>query len=204
MQHGHVPLIGLLSAAVWSAVDSVQWSPLIAAAAIITPLGILYAAKPTIGLAVFVARPSRWAVLGAVVVTTIAFLAQPSWVVEWRSALADRTGITTLVRHPGGAFALLSLIKWRRPEARMLAVLACVPMTPALYETVPLLLIPRRWWEAVLLVLASYVVLGWAMRVPLKDYTNYAAHMANSANAIALVLFPLATLMVLRRPNTSS
>ena len=83
----------------------------------------------------------------------------------------------------------------------MLAVLACVPMTPALYETVPLLLIPRRWWEAVLLVLASYVVLGWALRVPLTDYTHYAAHMANSAGAIALVLYPLATLMVLRRPN---
>jgi hypothetical protein len=140
-------------------------------------------------------------VLGGLAATMIAFIVVPGWVGEWRHALTNRIGITTLARHPGGVLALFSLLKWRRPEARMLAVLACVPMTPALYETVPLLLIPRRWWEAALLVLASYVVLALAMRVPLIDLSNYAAHMENSANAIALILYPLATLMVLRRRN---
>jgi hypothetical protein len=201
MEYGHAPLIGLLSAAVGSAIDSVQWSPLLAAATVLTPVGIAYAAKPTIGLAMFAARPSRWALLGGLAVTVIAFIAIPGWVAEWRNALANRTGMTTLVLHPGGAFALLSLLRWRRPEARMLAVLACVPVTPALYETVPLLLIPRRWWEAALLVLASYFVLGLAMRAPLPDVSYYAAHMENSANVIALILYPLATLMVLRRRN---
>ena len=204
MEYGHAPLIGLLSAAVWSAIDSVQWSPLLAAATVLTPVGIAYAAKPTIGLAMFAARPSRWALLGGLAVTVIAFIAIPGWVPEWRNALANRTGMTTLVLHPGGALALLSLLRWRRPEARMLAVLACVPVTPALYETVPLLLIPRRWWEAALLVLASYVVLGIAMRVPLPNLSHYAAHMENSANAIALILYPLATVMVLRRRNEGS
>jgi hypothetical protein len=201
MRHGHAPLIGLLSASVASAIDSVQWSPLLAAAIAITPLGVVLAAKPTIGLAIFVARPSRWAIFGGLAVTAIAFAFLPTWFVEWRQALSDRTGITALVLHPGGAIALLGLLKWRRPEARMLAVLACVPMTPVLYESVPLLLVPRRWWEALLFVFASYVVLGWSMRVPLTDYSFYAAHMANSAAVIAVVLYPLATLMVLRRPN---
>jgi hypothetical protein len=200
-RHGHAPLIGLLSASVASAIDSVQWSPLLAAATAIAPLGVVLAAKPTIGLAMFVARPSRWAFFGGLAVTAVAFALLPSWFVEWREALSDRTGIAMLALRPGGAIALLCLLKWRRPEARMLAVLACVPMTPVLYETVPLLLIPRRWWEALLLVFASYVVLGWSMRVPLTDYSYYAAHMANSAAVIALVLYPLATLMVLRRPN---
>jgi hypothetical protein len=85
----------------------------------------------------------------------------------------------------------------------MLAVLACVPVTPALYETVPLLLIPRRWWEASLFVLASYAVLAWVQRVPLRGLSNFSAHMANSADAIALLLFPLATLIVLMRPNVA-
>ena len=204
MEYGHAPLIGLLSAAVGSAIDSVQWSPLLAAATVLTPMGIAYAAKPTIGLAMFAARPSRWAVFGGLAVMVIAFMAIPGWVGEWRTALANRVGITTLALHPGGALALLCLLRWRRPEARMLAVLTCVPMTPALYETVPLLLIPRRWWEAALLVLASYVVLGLAMRVPLPDLSYYAAHMENSANAIALILYPLATVMVLRRRNEGS
>lgn len=201
MRHGHAPLIGLLSAGVASAIDSVQWSPLLTAATVLAPLGVLLVAKPTIGLAMFAARPSRWAVGGAALLTLIAFIVQPNWVTGWREALTDRVGLTSLVLHPGGAVALLCLLKWRRPEARMLAVLACVPMTPALYETVPLLLIPRRWWEAALLVLASYGVFAWVMRVPLRDLSDYAAHMANSADAIALVLVPLATLMVLRRPN---
>jgi hypothetical protein len=204
MRYGHAPLIGLLSAGVWSAVDSVQWSPLLASATVMAPLGVLFVAKPTIGLAMFAARPSRWAVVGGLVVTAIAFLIQPTWLSEWRSTTADRVGITSLVLHPGGVLALLSLLKWRRPEARMLAILACVPMTPVLYETVPLLLVPRRRWEAVSLVIASYVALVWARRIvpPLDfDHRIYAAYMENSANGIALVLYPLATLMVLRRPN---
>jgi hypothetical protein len=201
MRYGHAPLIGLISAAVASAIDSVQWSPLLAAATVVTPLGALFVAKPTIGLAMFAARPSRWAMIGGMALTAVSFVFHPNWFVEWQTALSDRIGITAVALHPGGALALLCLLKWRRPEARLLAVLACVPMTPVLYETVPLLLIPRRWWEAVLLVIASYAVLGWAMRVPLTDYTYYASHMANSAAAIALMLYPLATLMVLRRPN---
>ena len=53
MQHGHPPLIGLMSAAAGSAIDSTQWSPILAAAIAIPPLGVLFVAKPTIGLAMF-------------------------------------------------------------------------------------------------------------------------------------------------------
>jgi hypothetical protein len=204
MRNGHAPLLGLMSAAIASALSSVQWSPLLAAATVLAPLGVLYVAKPTIGLAMFIARPSRWAIVGGIGLMVVAFLIQPNWLAQWRNALTDRTGTATLALHPGGALALLALIKWRRPEARMLAVLACVPMTPALYETVPLLLIPRRWWEAALLVAASYGVAGWVMRMPLRDIRDYAPLMATSADAIALTLLPLATFMVLRRPNEGS
>jgi hypothetical protein len=201
MRHGHAPLIGLLSASAISVMASVQWSPLFAAATVLAPLGILFVAKPTIGFAMFAARPSWWAVIGGLTATVIAFLVQPNWVAEWRAALTDKVGITALVLRPGGAVALLALLRWRRPEARMLAVLVCVPMTPVLYEMVPLLLIPRRWWEATMLVLASYVVAFWAVILPSQDLSKYASNMASSAQANALVLIPLATLLVLRRPN---
>ena len=194
MHHGHAPLIGLVSAAAGSAIDSTQWSPILAAAIAIPPLGVFFVAKPTIGLAMFAARPSRWAILGGLAVAVVAFLVRPSWAGEWREAVADQRGMTILIRHPGGIFALLALFRWRRPEARMLAVLACVPMTPALYETVPLLLIPRRWWEAAFLVLASYGVLGWAMRTPLSLAT-YGVVMTNSANAFGSPLTQVPPLM---------
>jgi hypothetical protein len=179
----------------------VQWSPLLTAATVLTPLGVLFAAKPTIGLALFAARPSRWAVGGGAVLCAVAFGLQPTWLWEWRDALTNRIGITALVFHPGGAVALLALLRWRRPEARMLAVLVCVPMSPALYETIPLLLIPRRWWEAMLFVLAGYVVAVWVQGVPRTGVTLWDAQMRQSATAIALVLIPLVTAMVLQRPN---
>jgi hypothetical protein len=201
MRHGHAPLIGLVSAGVASAINSVQWSPVLAAATVIAPLGILLAAKPTIGLAMFAARPSWWAVGGGMLLVAASFVAQPEWLAAWRAATSNHLGISALALHPGGALGLLGLLKWRRPEARMLAALVCVPMAPFLYETVPMLLIPRTWWEATLVVLASYGVLGWGMRAPLTDYASLPAHIMNSANAISLVIVPLATALVLRRPN---
>ena len=61
-----------------------------------------------------------------------------------------------IVSFPGGALALLCLLRWRRPEARLIAALVCVPITPMLYETLPLFLIPRTFWEAATLVGLSY------------------------------------------------
>ena len=204
MRHGHAPLIGLVSAGVASAINSVQWSPVLAAATILTPLSILLVAKPTIGFAMFVARPSWWAIGGGVFMVAASFIAQPEWLAAWRAATSNHVGISALALHPGGALGLLALLKWRRPEARMLAALICVPMAPFLYETVPLLLIPRTWWEATLVVLASYGVLAWGMRAPLSDYASLPTHVMNSANATALVLVPLATAIVLRRPNVGA
>jgi hypothetical protein len=177
---------------------------MLAAATVLTPLGVLFVAKPTIGGAMFAARPSWWAVIGGAALLAVSFVLQPSWLAAWREATTNRDGVSALALHPGGAVALLALLRWRRPEARMLAMLVCVPMAPFLYETVPLLLIPRRWWEAVVLVLSSYVVLAWCMRVPLTDAASFPVHTANSANAIALVLVPVSTAMVLRRPNAAS
>ena len=57
MEHGYAPLLGFLSAPVVFAAELAQWSPMLAAATVVTPLSILYVAKPTIGAAMFVARP---------------------------------------------------------------------------------------------------------------------------------------------------
>ena len=200
MRHGHAPLIGLMSGGVASAINSVQWSPLFAAATVMTPLGLALVAKPTIGVAMFAARPSalggrRRGPIARYFVRDTAELVRP--VAERRSEWSYRartaSGRSTCAALPT-QMAEAQRRGWSPPSR-------CVPMTPVLYETVPLALIPRRGWEAVLLVLASHVVLVWVMRVPRTDPAHLAAHLENSARAIALVLYPLATLMVLRRPN---
>jgi hypothetical protein len=52
---------------------------------------------------------------------------------------------------------LLALVRWRRPEARLLAALACVPQTSALNETLPLYLVARNRAQVAVLALLSYV-----------------------------------------------
>jgi hypothetical protein len=62
-----------------------------------------------------------------------------------------------VVARPGGFLLLLALSRWRRPEARLLAAMACVPQTLGLYETLPLFLIPRTRWQGYALAGLSYV-----------------------------------------------
>jgi hypothetical protein len=55
---------------------------------------------------------------------------------------------------------LLALLRWRLPEGRQLAALAFMPLSPHLYEAVPLLLVARTRRE--MLVLAACGTLGLA------------------------------------------
>jgi hypothetical protein len=161
--------------------------------------------KPQIGAAVFVARPSWWAVGGAVVLVAIAFAVQPSWITDWRAALSS-PNVTpgSLARHwppiayPGGILILAALSRWRRPEARLLVAMALVPQTTMPHEAVPLCLVPRGWLES-----AAFAALGWAMvwwaklaPMPTMDTT-----VARYGQAFVLFLYLPATIMVLRRPN---
>ena len=135
---------------------------------LITPLAVLFVAKPTIGGALFLARPNRWAFLGAILFGGTAFLIQPRWIQDWLAAIAQLNAIlapTVPQRAPitftAGPLVLLCLLRWRRPEARLVAALACVPQTLVLYEAVPLMLVPRTFWQSVGLVTMSYIGHMW-------------------------------------------
>jgi hypothetical protein len=136
------PLIVLLGGPMLIAVFSVQWTPLLTAAALFPWLGAVWAAKPTTGAGLFAAYPSRWAVLGGLVLTALAFVAWPHWVGGWRHALVGAEQRPAVLRL-GGVLLLLGLLRWRLPEGRQLAVLALVPLSPHLYEAVPLALVAR-------------------------------------------------------------
>ena len=151
------------------AAETVQWSPLLGAAYGIPWLGALLSAKPTIGFAIFAARPTRAALDRARGHCSLLSLAlMPSWPREWISAL-HHTSLATdggtpyfaPVGHGGGALSALALLRWRRPEARLVLALACVPQTPLLYETVPLFLVPATITEGGVLWLGSWVAALW-------------------------------------------
>ena len=154
------PLIMLASGQFFWALQSVQWTPLFAAGVLVPALQPLWSLKPTTGLALFAGYPNWRTVLGGLVLLAAAFAAWPTWLEGWLTAAA-RAPHRPAIFHPGGFILLLALLRWRLPEARQLAVLACVPTSPHLYEGLPLLLAARSRRE--LLVLAVCGGLGLAV-----------------------------------------
>jgi hypothetical protein len=197
IRHGRGLPVALLSASFLNAIILNQWSPLLTAAAVFPLLGALAITKPSIGAAIVVAYPSRRAVIGAAVFLILSLIVLPRWPTEWIAALR-RTNHVAPVLRPGGAFLLLALLRWRKPEARLLAGLACVPQTIGLYETLPLFLIPRTRKEAYLLAGLSYVAaFGSAMAFPRTAGMSLEQNLAARWPLVFAVLYLPALVMVL-------
>jgi len=200
------PAVVITSASAALAAETVQWSPLLGAAYGIPWLGVLLSAKPTIGAAIWIARPSRIAVIGAVVLTVIGLAFLPTWPVDWLDALrhtslatAGGTPYLAPIRSAGGAFAALAILRWRRPEARLVLALACVPQTPLLYETVPLFLVPITIKEGGVLWLGSWIAALWLATA--GPFASDLARFKVSVDAIGWCMYFPAVVMLLRRPN---
>jgi hypothetical protein len=168
---------------------------------------VLLAAKPTLGVAVFAARPSWWALGGGVVLLAVSFACQPSWWPAWRGALQAARVATAgefvyrpVVALPWGFLVLTALLRWRRPEARLLAALACVPLTTLPYEATLVYLVPRGWREMLTLAVASWLMGKWAALVfgPVMGLSE-SIHVFGTA--MTAFLYLPATVMILRRPN---
>ena len=140
-------LVAVLSASVLANITQGQWSPLVTATAVLPGVGLVWAAKPSTGLAFAVSFPHRRAFLAAALLGLLSIAVWPGWIAAWLPGLNGTVHIAP-VRRAGGALLLLALLKWRRPEARLLTALALIPQTGTLYDTVPLFLIPRTRWEA--------------------------------------------------------
>lgn len=153
------PLIALAGGQMFYALQSVQWTPLFMAAVLLPPLQVLWPLKPTTGASLFAAYPNWRTVAGGVILLGLAFLAWPHWLDGWVSAVR-RAPHRPAILHPGGVLLLLALLRWRLPEGRQLAAMACMPLSPHLYEALPLMLVARTRVE--LLALATCGTIGLA------------------------------------------
>ena len=197
---GKWALYFLISGAMlWAWID-VQWPPLLMAAALTPSLSWMLAVKPTLGLALWSAYPDRRALIGGLLFLGVCFLVRPGWVPEWLASIAPTPHKAHLFR-PGGFLLLLSLLRWRRPEARLVAVLSIVPQTTALYETLPLALAARNKLEAAAfatLTMAAHLLylLGPQGAWPIgAEYQWWVT--------LLLIYLPVLT-AILRRPNATS
>jgi hypothetical protein len=190
-------LLGLGSAFYLHALISLQWSPILTAAVAVPALGFVWAAKPTIGAALFAGWPSRGAIIGALVLTALSFIVLPGWSRPFLAASLAMQHTTPPFMRPGGFLLLLSFLRWRRPEARMLGVLALVPQTTLLYEMVPLLLIPRTWREMSVLVGLSIVAGAFAFQADPSHHLT-AAIVSLWPVFLVLVYLPCVGLVLMR------
>ena len=168
---------------------------------------MLLAAKPTLGAALFVAVPRWRAVVAGIVLLALSFLLQPTWFRGWVDAIsrnqvawAPDIPYRPMASFLGGPLILAALLRWRRPEARLIAAMACVPLSPEPYEMTPLFLVPRTFGESALLVGLSYVHPLLMRTIVPTPWSYGAAQPVAGALYVGLLYLPC-MLMVLRRSN---
>jgi hypothetical protein len=199
-REGWSRLFLLLGAPFLLAMLSAQWSILLTAAALLPPLGFVFVAKPTLGGALWMYKPSRFAVIGGALLLLVSFAVRPSWLGEWVPMLSQTGHMVVPLVHAGGPLLLLALLRWRRPEARMLLALACVPQTALLYEMVPLMLVPATLTESAIFVALSWVVFGWWAHLR-PSFAGVGESVAASIQMVVPLLYLPCLIMILRRSN---
>jgi hypothetical protein len=196
------PLLIFLSGSLAENVVMGHWSPLLTAALLAPSLTWLGVFKPNIGLAILAYRPSlRYAAI-MLGIAALSLVVMPSWPREWIATLSASPGHFAPVQVPGGILLLAALTRWRRPEARLLAMLAIVPSSPIVYEALPLFVIPCRRMELVAMVLLSDAMLVY---IDIRGDTHNASQYFGVAGPAMLwfMYFP-ALIMILLRPNEGS
>ena len=185
-------------------VGSAQWSVLMLAACYLPAVGAIALVKPNVALI----ASSHWRrardliplVVGSAVLLTISFAVRPSWPRDWATTLGSAPLQHAPVATVAGISALGVLLRWRRPEARVLAAYALIPQTPGPYTDLLLFAIPKSRWEFVCLAFLSYCTLPVARLLGLHGSLGDQLIRYQSVSS-ALMLLPC-VIMVLLRPNT--
>jgi hypothetical protein len=183
---------GILLTAVW-AWPALQW---------------LVSVKPNLGLAAFFSQPTRRAVWGTLLLCALSFVLVPDWPWYWyRQIFSMRGGDTHVVLGhlapimvPGGVLLVLALLRWRRPEARLLFGLACVPQTMTFHDVLPLMLLPKTFRQSLILGLLSQIAF-LLTRHELTTQRDMATMFHNTAPFSLWLIYVPALVMVLVRPN---
>ena len=199
----------LISLPAFRIFENAQWTPLLLGAALVPGWGWLLACKPTLGAALFAWRPSRRTLLGVMAISLLALLWLPTWPAEWLAIVRrnpEGTQYVPPVALPGGILLLMALLRWRRPEARLVVAMACVPQTFFFYDQLPLMLVPGTQlgivafavWSHLLRAIAYVTVPG---SLASTWYDSVAVRTQWLAPFILWGLYAPAVAMLLRRPN---
>ncbi len=167
---GPFALLAVVSGAYLFAMSNGQTTPLMVAASLVPALGFLLVVRPNTAAALWIARPSRIALLGVSVFLALSFVVLPSWPWEWWLALpADHTPLLPPVLRPYGFVLLLAALRWRTPGGRLILAIALIPQSTLPYELVALALIPANRLEMGVYVVGSWIAVAAAEGLRLTD-----------------------------------
>jgi len=186
----------LLSAPFLVSVTAAQWSPLLIGVASIPSLAWVLSAKPNFAIPLLGWRLNMIvpAVVGGAIVCAVSLAFEPHWPTNWFQMIRTARPGTVLALTTTGPLLLLSATRWRRPDGRLMLLLAITPQTMAAYGTLPLFLIPKTLRESMALALLSAI--PHAVQVYSDDSAHYAPWFVQAA--YVLVLYVPALVMVLR------
>lgn len=192
-------LPAVMSGAFLMAVSLGQWSPILACAVMSPVFAWFLTGKPNVGLAAAVAvRPTMRVILLALAPVVIAFLWRPHWIADWRHAVSTAEHFRPYVLRPGGVMLVLALLRWRRPEARWLAAIACVPGTPGVAEALVLFAFPMTFRQCLSLALLTHAPNFMMMGA---QFESFAAYTDRSSMLMLGFVYVPALFVILRRPN---
>lgn len=199
---GFARLPVLLGLSFLNALVYCQWTPLLTAAMLIPSLAWLLPLKPNVGLGLALAASPgivwRNLVVGLAVLLVVSLVLVPEWPVEWWKAIQQAPHMHIPLITIGGPLMLLALLRWRRSDAQLLLLYACLPHTPIIYDVLPLAWIPRTRREAMVFALLTHLaVVAQVYLLPRNagDGGLWAARILN------VTIYLPCLVMILRRPN---
>jgi hypothetical protein len=205
-REGYHRLLLLLSVPFLVNVVLVQWSALVTAMYFLPMLGAFAVAKPNLGVAVGLAARENRGLLAVAVGAAVLLLASavvlPAWWVPWMENLRTSAHFEAPIQRPFGPLLLLSILRWRRPEARWLLGLAIVPVAPSFYDPLLLAVVFSSAWQCGAFVAMSMAHFAFvSAHLPQPDYADWGRVVGN---ATVLFFYLPALALLLGRPNEGS
>jgi hypothetical protein len=181
-----------------------QWSILMTSALFIPLVAIVAVAKPQASLPIVGSTSSKRtvvaAVIGGVVLVALSFALVPEWPHEWLKLIGSTDYFTPPILRMGGALVAIVLLRWRRREAWLVFIAACLPQTWYPYNGLLLLAVAATYREAcVLSLFSSAAWMAVFLFIP-GEMRSEQTRATWSAVMLATSYLP-AVIIVLRRPN---
>jgi hypothetical protein len=196
-----LPLLASLPVA-WC-VFSGQVVALATAAILLPALWWLWPLKYTLGAAGAAYQLSGKYLAVGLAVVGLSMVIWPWWPHDWLAEFSDNNGryyrVPLLV--PGGVLLLVTLLRWRRPEARLIAAMACVPQTMLYYDQLPLALAAKTYRQALWFSIGSYVAPLIAIAIHGTNAVDLRVLVQRNAAVILTCYYAPAAFLVLLRPN---